>query len=121
MTFLNIIWPTVGADLSRPAPIYRPSLDFSAIQMKKLNSIIVHLKEMNSGETLLRCHLFSYLNNRPGIARGLVDRLNRCQVFYCLFQAERKLLTIADTCREMLYLEAKLINRRETLVNCLPF
>ncbi len=28
MTFDKIVWPSVGADLSRPAPIYRPSLDF---------------------------------------------------------------------------------------------
>ncbi len=27
MTFNKLIWPSVGADLSRPAPIYRPSLD----------------------------------------------------------------------------------------------
>ncbi len=40
MNFHKIIRAPVGADLSRPPPIYRPSVDVPQSSLKKVKSII---------------------------------------------------------------------------------
>ena len=51
------------------------------------------------------------LLNGPMVTRGLVDSLDRCQVLYRFFQAEKGLMSVADTCGEMFHLEPEMVNR----------
>ena len=55
------------------------------------------------------------------VTRGLVDSPDCCQVLYRFFQAEKGLMSVADTCGEMFHLEPEMVNRGEALMNRLPF
>src|SRR5450759_2641889 len=57
----------------------------------------------------------------PGVTCGLVDSLDRNQVFNRLLQAQVELVTETDTVREMLYFKAILVYWSKALLDRLAF